>query len=631
MPDSDTDPFSALANAEITLVWPDLARPADVQVDLAATSSLGQQFLQLLHVSVDQVATGLRSLGPVFEQIAATPVMSSRLPLLGRSLSQVLQSAPSELLLSAAAGQTPNLSEVVERDGYRTFEVIVEGFGFPAEGVAVGDRVLVRVADGGDPIEATIASVELGYLTVRYGATIAQLPDRVAPELRIVRQGSLSRRLEAMLSSLTGAASDSFELPTFQELAHKLADLVGIDVAELPITLRTDPLALEWTLPLELAPLEYQQPLNFDAGVPGLSLRSDGAFVFAVAPNMQLTVGMRLEPSEDVPLSERFYVAEGSQVTLQVDAHVTGSGLTGSLGFVDLLVGTQQLQLTGTVVARLSGPVGNPTTPISVDPLLDARLDAVLPVSIDVGGDEPIEILTVQVHHALSTTDDFAAVASSVAEQLASLADYSNITPQMVAQALSALVGQLRRLGLGPVLDAEIPLINQSLADLANLGDTLADLDGLSAESVGTVKRLAQVLGADQVDINSQEVRFRFGRDSRFVREIPLAFGVGADFDLLSLSGEGTLQVEALADGQLALGISTAPGVAPEDRFFLVPQATQFAMEATANVGYDVDGNGVVDAAPLSVRAHVLGVPVEIADAARPAAARRPGVTGRPG
>ncbi|MHB9080190.1 MAG: type VI secretion system tube protein Hcp [Pirellulaceae bacterium] len=615
VPGSDSDPFSSLAHAEITLVWPDLAEPTNVQVDLAATSSLGQQFLQLLHVSVDQVAAGLRSLGPVLEQIAATPVLSSRLPLLGRSLSEVLSSAPGEFMLSAAAGRTPSVSEVVERDGYHTFGVIIEDLAFPAEGVAVGDRVYVRTAAGGDAIEATIASVEIGHLTVRYGATIAQLPDRVAPELRIVRQGSLSRRLEAMLGSLTNATSDSFELPTFQELAHQLADLVGIDVAELPITLRTDPLALEWTLPLELAPLEYRQPLNFAAGVPGLTLRSDGAFVFAVAPNMQLTVGMLLEPSADAPLSERFYLADGSQVSLQVDAHVTGSGLTGSLGFVDLLVGTEQLQVTGMVGARLSGAIGNPATPINIDPLLDARLDAVLPVSIDVGRAEPLEILSVQVHQALSTSDDFAAVATSVTEQLASLADFNNITPQMVAQALSALVGQLRRLGLGPVLDAEIPLINQSLADLANLGDTLTDLDGLTAESVGTVKRLAEVLGAEQVDISPQEVRFHFRRDSRFVREIPLAFGVGADFDLLSLSGEGTLQVEAHADGQLALGISTAPGIAPEDRFFLVPQATQFVLGATANVGYDVDGVGGVEADPVTVRAHVLGVPVEISDA----------------
>ncbi len=139
-----------------------------------------------------------------------------------------------ELELTNNGEATLELSAVVEEDGFRKFTVIADGVNLVQHGVAVGDAVEYRLASGGT-VNGTIERVDYGQCTVRYRADSSLDPDMDDPWLRIRSSGSLSRQFRAMLGDLTDYDALRFEAPTIQDLVYRLADLLGVDVEDLPV------------------------------------------------------------------------------------------------------------------------------------------------------------------------------------------------------------------------------------------------------------------------------------------------------------------------------------------------------------------------------------------------------------
>jgi hypothetical protein len=226
-----------------------------------------------------------------------------------------------------------------------------------------------------------------------------------------------------------------------------------------------------------------------------------------------------------------------------------------------------------------------------------------------------------------------------VGGQLTAFENFQNLAPQQILQMLQDLVDQLSALGAGGVFDQPIPLINKSVSDLLDLGQAFlakigspSDPTQVSEGQESTAQKLAdfpnQKLAPNappvvSVIVTQGDNRFRFSFTKSFDTNLPFSFDLGNDRGLVDLSGSGQIAVHGDATVTLTLGLSTAsdPTLGLLDRVFLDTTVSQDGKPAsgvqvnlTANTGYDLDGNGTADTAPVQFVASVGPFSVHVVD-----------------
>jgi hypothetical protein len=395
--------------------------------------------------------------------------------------------------------------------------------------------------------------------------------------------------------------------------------------------------------------------LNFADKVPGLSLEASANLNLTIDPKFQISAGLRLAPG--LALQNRFYIAENAdpEAQLTVTAGIDDPLVNGTLGFLNVKLeedpavpDNQGVSITGNVTVNLadpgtsSGADGRITfaeiassLPAVFKPALSAdfKIDGLL-LSANVG-ESTLGALRVSLDEQVTSPEELAQLLQKVQIQgeLASFLNFNNITPQMILDALQVLEGQLRTMGAGGVFDQPLPLINKSLSELVDLGQSFVEKLGLEqgVPSLGTAQALEDFLNsrfpsglAVKVVVNPGDIRFTFKYADSFSKQVPFAFDLNDTLaGLVHLDGNGQLALHLKPEAQLTLGFTTAGGNVPFlERVFLAAggdTGSWFDITATANAGYDTNDDGVLtpetEGQPIDLNASLGPLAVSVVDA----------------
>lgn len=664
----------ALRDKKITLTWPDIRDLSNGSVvltpcgsDPAVPCSAGQELLRFLTTQTDEIISGVNVLADAVQQATGVDVLATQIPLLNKSIGEILNSQAKALQFPDPAQPSISIAEVGDTfaegdDGL--FFVKLNGLDPLISGLQVGDSVAFAATGNASVVTGTIDAVTSAGFTVRYPSAAGVEPDRNVPSMKVSPSGSLGGRLRNILGG------DPFQIPTLQELVHKLGTLTGIDLFEqLQVvgTLGGGDLAVVFPLGFDPLPQKFTQRLGFGTKIAGLDLDSSGDVEISIDPNFQFQVGLRLSP--DVPLTERFFLLDDPnkhEVTLNVTARLDNPQVHGTVGFLNVLLAEDpnavipagdtggnegiEIQVTATldVVEPVAGDgrvtlgelAGNPLAALDfgVDGFLDVdglkltasigqnlNLGAVtLSLEGESGGTAPGHIEKLDSTELTQLLNGI-----QIGGQIANYTDFNQITPEQIFAALQLLIDELQELGGGAIFDRNIPLINRSVSELVDLGETWTQTVGSpdSATSVATAQKLeafinsklGTVANPDVVDVIVQpgNMIFDFTIDRSIAEDFPLAFAVGnSGFGLV---GSGNITLSACAQLDLRLGISTVPNVPLAQRLFLdTSTANEISINVQANAGYTTTltspcGSGT-SSAPFDLSASVGPLGLSIND-----------------
>jgi autotransporter-associated beta strand protein len=625
----------------LTLSWQNVNDLSNVQVALGSSgtdqSTLDSVLNTLLSFNVGQFADAIKQVAGDIQQVTGTNVLATKIPLLNKTLGDILNGPAQDV--TVAGSSITNISAVSTDGDTSTFTVTTAGLNPIMLGVASGQTVSWSIPGSSQPAMGTIGSVDVGQFTVGFPASGPDLTPAPNTSFTISHSGSLQGQLTSLLGGV------NVHIPTLQELMFKLADITGIPALDrVKLTSPTNSLNdLELEIPLTFRPhpLEFQLPLDLGGSIPGLSLEATGTFTLTVAPQFNITLGVRLTPL-DLPVAQRFFLvpdATNPLVGLTVTANLDNPTVNGTIGFLNVrlqedpsIPNNTGISISPTVAVNLVDPSG--TGRITFDelgvnifsPSITGTVNIPgLQISASIGSGPALGSINIfTANHAPVQITSFdpavlfsPSVINIVAQQ--NLLDFNNITPDMVLAALDSLIDQLRKVGAGGIFDQPLPLINKSLSQLVDLGQTVLDELGLGgstrpkSDDIGTAQKLQDFLnsklGAGVVTVETQpgEIRFKFTFTKGLDFPVPFSFNVKNG---LSLTGSGTVNLHVDAGFTLTLGFRTGKNIASFlDRIFLAAtppgatpaaDASQLTINGSLNIGYDANA-----ANPLNVAASI--------------------------
>src|SRR5262249_26578212 len=148
-----------------------------------------------------------------FQQMAGVDLLGTKVPLVNKSLGDILGGQPRELALDNAA--LTSLSGVSTDGAFKKFTAVFSGVDLRKQGVALGDTVVFTDAGGTDR-EGVVDAVDGGLLTVRFDAAQSFVPNTTAPSLRVRRVGSLGHQVQSFLGNWADPTRVQIDIPTVQ-------------------------------------------------------------------------------------------------------------------------------------------------------------------------------------------------------------------------------------------------------------------------------------------------------------------------------------------------------------------------------------------------------------------------------
>lgn len=633
--------FPLLSDLRLSLRWNDIGDLNSGTIGPVAGSN-GQKLLDFLNVNADQMLSGINGLADLIEQSTGVAVLDKRIPLLNKTIDEVINGTPQDLAL---ANTSIGSISTVEVDGaFETFDVFVKDVNLLKNGVAAGQ--VVRYRSGASTVEGTLARVDENGFSVRYDAALDQAPNAATsnPNFVFVRPGGL----KAMFAGLSNGLN--FQIPTLQDLVDELADRTGLDfLSDVTITGPLNDLVIEVPITFDPAAFTYSQSLSFGDRFPGLGFGASGDFSITIDPKFQVRLGVRLAPG--LGLADRFFLVENDtpEIELAVQARLDNPNVTGTLGFLDVrLLETSTpspnkgLDFSGTFTLNMTGGGGDGRITLSelslngIQPGIDARLDidGIL-IRADVGTSN-LGNLTVSLEgegdgpgHITSFSALGSILNGLVITGESNFSNLTTITPQMVLALLDQLVVQLTALGAGEPFQKRLPIINKSVAELIDLGQEFAakiNAGGSATDSqVATLKGLQTFLNSKlqsaglQIILNPGEILVGFNFNPGFTRTFPFSFdfnlGSGTAGLAPSVAGQGQVTISGGITSRITLGMLTMPNLEFADRFFLAAdrppagKTNEISVSATLSAGYDLNDDGDTtdsnEAAPLNFQAAV--------------------------
>ncbi|HEV8293382.1 MAG TPA: calcium-binding protein, partial [Tepidisphaeraceae bacterium] len=496
---------------------------------------------------------------------------------------------------------------------------------------AIGDVVKYKPQGGGADFIGYIDMVRPGELVVRFDKTLTQPPDTAAPVFKIERGGSIKHQIDAMLADWLDPQAFSAKIPTLQSLIRDLAQKAGVDPESIPITLSGSGLDQAVTFPISFTPdqLTFSRLLDLSGSIPGINFTGSANFDVKVTPHINLTVGVRLDPS--LAFEDRFFLGTDSAVSLDVTATLKPNNIAGSIGFLNIRLRQENpadagISVSGNVALHLIDPgavadgkvtfaeIRDGTLSSIINPTMDAYFD-IDPLIVEATvGDNTLGSIRISLDGAATNPDSPGHVTGlSGPHGLSGLlgridvtgeenfSGFVNITPQMILDALSTLINRLTAMGAGGVFNHKLPLINRSVADLVNLGQSLSGSDALGGATLNqvlTAQGLADYLASKfpgltpVVNLTPNDIRFTFRYQHNFDPVlVPLGFQLSDTLGLVNADANGQLSVTTGITANVKFGLTTAAGDIPiYDRvFFDTSASNEIHVDATANAGYDLD------------------------------------------
>ncbi len=361
--------------------------------------------------------------------------------------------------------------------------------------------------------------------------------------------------------------------------------------------------------------------LDLEQLIPGLSGSTESFLSVGIDPSVHLTLGILLVPDDELPtgddaptLFDRIYVTPSSELTLDYDVSWNGGQTEASIGFLDVLLGSDGIDFSGNAGFRLNDDDGDGRIPLSelldinlssadglpsvFEPFVNGDLAANLQLEVNVGDTATIPPVSIDIAASFEGLDEYIPFAEEIYDQIAAQAsgylDFNSISADMILEMVPRLIAWLRDLGVGGLLDEQLPLLNKSLADLVQLGTEFgSEIASPTAAVVRTASALGAFLGAETT-VHPDEILFQFQLEHEHAEKLPFSFGVEEAFDFLpvTVEGDGQFRVEADVLGQVTLGIIVADDsdLSTLERFFVDTDNSRLELNANANIGgYDPD------------------------------------------
>ncbi|HEX2473437.1 MAG TPA: hypothetical protein VHK01_01755, partial [Lacipirellulaceae bacterium] len=502
-------PLFGLADASLEIRFADINNPNLATV--TAASSAGQELIDFLNADIPAIVDGIRQVAATFETFSGVDLLAAQIPLLNKSIGEVLEGVPQSLKLGGNAVLA--IGETIEENGAKSFSVDVDGIHLVTTGVAVGDKVSYRGSNG-SAFEGVVATVSAASLTVSFAGTLNQEPDRANPQLEVFRGGGLGDQLAGLLGQ---SASTLVQTGTIQGLIEEIAQRMGIDITQFGLQSSGSGAdrVVTISLPLDIEPFTFDESIDLSGQIPGLELSGAGNFQFQIDPAFNLTLGIRT--ASGISPAERIFIVDNDapEVTLDISAQLDDPQISASLGLLDLSLREQSLavndgiKITGSITIDLDEPLADDGR-ITLGDLTAGSLADVLEVGIDANFD--IDGLVLAAGGALAglgsvqisldgsgpghvtSLEDLANLPSAIrVEGLHELLNFDNISELALQQILEQLRSWLDELRGSSIFAADLPLTDKTLGDLIDVGTAFFDT------TVGVLdnpRLVAQGLGA---------------------------------------------------------------------------------------------------------------------------------------
>ncbi|HEX8523269.1 MAG TPA: hypothetical protein VF669_13510, partial [Tepidisphaeraceae bacterium] len=601
-----------LFDVDAELHWEDLSNPTGVDLELEADSKIGA----FLETDATNFINTLRGSAEQIKQMTGVDIFAQKIPMLEKSLNDILGGSVEE---SFGDTQILEIGAVVTDGSSKTFIVTLENLDPQARGIAVGNAVRFKGTDDVD-YAGTIAAVNHGSFTVRYDSGIAAGPKTGSSALvKVTRQGSIPDMMKSWLGDLADPVGLTERVPTFQELAAAL----GVDLGLVSIS--GD--GLEMPIDFKLDPIHFTKKLDLGTKIAGLKLSASGDVDVEISPTFHFTAGLRF--SAGVPAAERVYLKQDDAPEMKLGVKVTLDNPTasGSIGFLDVQLAedgsNNGISFAGNLTLNMKDTSGDgrivlsELTPANLLSSFQAGISAdlaidPLKITASLGSDSVSNLGSIKIKldaadgHVASLADLTNLPSKIQVSGESNFSSFQNITPQMIVEALQALIEKLRALGGGGVLDTKLPIIEKSLSDLVDLGQEFADRLGLlDPNGISTAKKLEEFLQdrlGDKTKLGSTDgdsivvvkvtpdaIQLSLTVDQKIHRTLPFSLDLGDKWSVFEVQGAGSVDFNGFALGQLSVGVLTGANIPLAQRVYLDTDgadASRITISGAANLGY---------------------------------------------
>ena len=358
-----SDGFAApfeLTDAQVRFSWADITNLTGVQI--AATTGTGQDLLDFLSLSTEQVIDGITDAAELLQSIAGVDLLGTEIPLVGKSLGEILDTPPLEL--EFAAGEIYDISSVEVVGSSKKFTVSLVDGNLWKQNVTVGDQVVYRGA-AGEQFVGQVDEIGFARFVVRFTQAATQEPDRAAPSFRILRSGALEDQLRAALGRLTDPVELAARAPTLQSLIVEVAEATGTDPEDVPVSTSGsgNQRVIEIGLPFDPDPMVFRQQVDLAENIEGLLVGASGDLDVTVDAQFLVNVGLRV--GAGIAAQDRFYLVDDflPEVLLNVTAQLDDPNVVGTLGFLQVrldedpaVAPNSGIDLNGTFTVNLTDP-----------------------------------------------------------------------------------------------------------------------------------------------------------------------------------------------------------------------------------------------------------------------------------
>ncbi|MEW6159625.1 MAG: hypothetical protein AB1813_19525, partial [Verrucomicrobiota bacterium] len=382
----DGTPLFSLGSVGINLVWPDITNVSGFSVN--ATVGPAQDVVRFLQTAADVFIDGITALAPRLNDIAGVDLLATNIPLLNRTLGEILGGDASPI--SYSGSQISEITDIETLEPNNEFSLVLNGVTPATAGIKTGDLVVYR-GSGGEDFEGTVARVSGNTLLIQFSATRTQEPNRVDPSFQIHRGGRLGDQFRATLDSILQPSTFGFRVPTLQELLREVAGLLGIDpeLINVSLTGSGSDRAVQFILPVNIDPFSFtfSEPLAIGGSLASLSM--EGTFNVTIDPQLRFGFGVRL--ADGLSADQRFYIVadETPEFVLNVHLGYDNPVLRGTLGPIDLeltedpsITPNDGVTIDATISINLTDPSATDDGRITVAELASSILD-VFDASID--------------------------------------------------------------------------------------------------------------------------------------------------------------------------------------------------------------------------------------------------------
>ncbi|MFO0909074.1 MAG: autotransporter-associated beta strand repeat-containing protein [Isosphaeraceae bacterium] len=626
--------FDALDGLPLSLQWSDINQ---LNQGVALVGTPGDALLNFLNADFGQIVSAINGLSGAIQQLTGVDVLATKIPLLNKSIGDVLNSTPEDVAVPAAS--VVGVSSISPDADSQTFTVFVDGFDLVPQGAIAGGSVSYRNT-ANSVVQGTIDLVDGERLVIRTALDSNFAPSSTNLSLSLHRDGSLQSRLQGLFGGI------STQIPTLQELVERLSDLTGVELFEKVVvtgSLATNDLAFEIPLTYDPGAVTYQQSLDFGAQIAGLTLDAGATFQVSIDPSFDVTIGVRL--GAGLAPAERIYLKNttGAHLANLVVTAKASPDVNGSIGFLNVHLGNdpsvgtpadpnEGIEINLTTSLDLKDPsTGLTTVPVSLttiasSPLQSFRINAGgfldldgLALTASIGDASALGTLRISLDgesgpNAVGRIQGISdlqrlfgpgsfQIQGSFGGALQAFQNFQNITPEQILAALDAIIDQLTAAGSGAVFQKPIPVVNQSLADLVDLGQAfLAKVGDPTGTAVATAQQLVSYLNSKlgsaanvQLVETPTDVRisFTFAPDA-INKTLPFAFDLGSNVSLVSVSASGGISLHADYAVQVSVGILTDSTKPLAERIFFDTDHTQVSAHALASAGYDINDDGLL-------------------------------------